>query len=325
MRGAAIAIAIASILSLSRTASAQSAQTTAEVLFDEGRRLMGEKRFNEACPKLAESRRLDPGIGVALYLGECYAQNAQYASAWGAFREAANLARNAKDARAKVADDRTAEMEKRLYRVALVVPPQARVSGLAVQRDGTAVIEALWGVEFPLDPGEHTFTASAPGKATWAKTITVPRDPGRASLEVPVLEDEKPIAPTTPAQKPQPVTPPPDAEKSSDGSGRRLLGLGIGVVGVIGIGAGTVFGLTAISKKKDIEGHCSGSVCDSNAAVDKRESARTSATISTVGFVAGGLLLAGGAVIFFTAPKGGSKTGMRIVPGIGSLAIDGRF
>ena len=326
MRGAAIAIAVASILSLSRTAAAQSAQTTAEVLFDEGRRLMGEKRFAEACPKLAESRRLDPGIGVALYLGECYAQNGQFASAWGAFREAGNLARNAKDTRAKVADDRAADMEKRLYRVALVVPPQARISGLSVQRDGAALGEALWGVEFPLDPGDHTFSASAPGKATWTKSITVPKDPGRTSVDLPVLEDEKPIAATPPPPKPvAPPTQPPPAEPPSDGSGRRMLGLGIGVAGVIGVGVGAVFGLTAISKKKDVEGHCSGSVCDSTAAVDKRESARNSATISTVGFVVGGVLLAGGAVIFFTAPKAESKTGIRIVPGIGSLGIDGRF
>ena len=36
----------------------------ADALFKEGRALLDAKKFDEACPKLAESQRLDPGAGT---------------------------------------------------------------------------------------------------------------------------------------------------------------------------------------------------------------------------------------------------------------------
>src|SRR5882757_7808503 len=44
----------------------------AEALFDEGRRLMTAGDFTAACPKFASSQALDPAIGTALNLANCY-------------------------------------------------------------------------------------------------------------------------------------------------------------------------------------------------------------------------------------------------------------
>ena len=59
---------------------------------------------------------------------------------------------------------------------------------------------------------------------------------------------------------------------------------GAGIVGLL-VGAG--FGLTALSLKGDRDARCStGNICDPEG-VEKDSDARTAATVSTVGFIAG--------------------------------------
>ena len=78
-------------------------------------------------------------------------------------------------------------------------------------------------------------------------------------------------------------------------------------VGGVGLVLGTIFGIRALSigDQSDL---CKlgpqGNGCPTTA-VDDQNTARSSGTISTIGFVAGGVLAAGGAVLFFTAPKPG--------------------
>src|SRR5580700_7484247 len=87
----------------SATAAAQATTDSAkaEALFREASRLLAKKQYPEACAKFAESKRLEPGIGVTLYLGDCYERVGRTASAWAAFRDAEALAREHKDKRAE--------------------------------------------------------------------------------------------------------------------------------------------------------------------------------------------------------------------------------
>src|SRR5262245_8870421 len=67
-------------------------KATAEALFADGRRLVGAGDYAAACPKFAASQKLDPGVGTALNLADCYERMGRWASAWAEFRSAASAA-----------------------------------------------------------------------------------------------------------------------------------------------------------------------------------------------------------------------------------------
>ena len=76
-------------------------------------------------------------------------------------------------------------------------------------------------------------------------------------------------------------------------------------------------------------GHCQpNNHCD-QVGFQARSDSKDAATLSTVAFAVGGVALAAGAVLFFTAPKGPQKAGLQVVPGLGrgAAGIDvlGRF
>src|SRR5271156_4573673 len=92
MIGRPLLVFTAVLLSVA-SAGAQSNSAMAESLFRDGKKLLEERRFDEACPKFKESSRLGPASGVELALGLCYEGQGKTASAWGAYVTAASLAR----------------------------------------------------------------------------------------------------------------------------------------------------------------------------------------------------------------------------------------
>src|SRR5262249_7510342 len=144
----------ACMLVFARPAFAQTPNaSTAETLYDEGKKLMLEGKFAEACERFEESQRLDPGTGTLLNLANCLNKLGKTASAWAKFREAAAIARAAvEQARVDLAEKSAAEIESRLSKVRFEVP---KIAGLTVNVDGVALGPASLATEIPLDPGEH--------------------------------------------------------------------------------------------------------------------------------------------------------------------------
>jgi hypothetical protein len=285
------------------TANAQEAndKAAAEVLFEQGRSLLLEGKVGEACPKLAESLRLDRGIGTMLFLAECWQRLGKTASAWAQFREAEIIAGQEKDAREKVAHERAERLAPTLSTLVITLPRESATPGLTVLRDGHPVGEAVFGTKTPIDPGPHVISASASGYKSWETKITVGANADEAKIVVPSLE-RLPAAPP-----PKGETPP-----SSSWPFQRTLGLGLAGVGLVGVGIGTAFGLSAIDKNNFADEHCPEIGCDRDG-IAAGERAVEHGTISTIGFIAGGALIVGGAVLFFTASSGtNAKAGARV-------------
>jgi len=285
------------VLACARLAAAQPAAdraAAAEALFDRGRGLMAEQRYAEACAKFAESERLDHGLGTLLNLADCYERNGQTASAWATFREVLAAAITERQPeRESIAREREKALRSKLVKLKIVVPPDSAVQGLSIWRDGTFVKRPQWGVPLPVDPGVHIIDVRAPGKQASVQTVEVP---ARAGAEIAV--DIKPLAERT-----HDVS----SADASRGRAQRAAGIAVGGVGVIGAVIGSAFGVRAIQKNGASADHCVGDRCDA-LGVALRSDAIYAGTASTIAFVAAGAMVAGGAVLYFAAPRGGKST-----------------
>jgi hypothetical protein len=298
-------------LALAVPAVAQAQDSTdraaAEALFSEGRRLMAAGDYKNACPKLASSQKLDRAIGTSLNLAECYEKSGRLASAWIEFRETASAARAAgsKD-REQLARERAAALEKKLSYLTITTAAAQR-DMVRVVRDGVAIDAAALGVPLPVDAGVHLIEVTAPGKKAYSEKVEVPATQARVTVEVPLLADA-PTAVASHVSVGTEMPSPAPSTSSSSGNGQRILGASLGGLGVVATAVGVVFGLKASSDWSSAKSDCASvpDVC-TGGAVSKQQDARSAANISTVAFAVGVAALAGGAVIYFTAPKGDSK------------------
>jgi hypothetical protein len=290
----------------------------AEALFQEGRRLMAQNKVAEACPKFEESHRLAPKLGTLLNLATCHDKQGKTGSAWGELTEALTLAKQAGEAeRVAYARKLLDDLEKRLSRVVLEVPKPT--DGEEVKLDGRVIVAAAFRTPIPVDPGDHTIEATAPGHASWSTIIGAKPGPSSVTVEVPALvasaapSDTAPPSPPPPAKKGPPPPPPPE---SHGPSGQLVAGLVIGGVGLAGIGVGSVFGVMTFGKQSDSEDHCVETRCDAEG-VDLRDSASTTATVSTIAFGVGAAALVGGIVLIATDSGGDASARAMLAPSFG--------
>jgi hypothetical protein len=307
---------VASIFLLSATAWAQPSSTDvalATELFNAGRDLVKEGNYAAACPKLAESARLDAKVGTLARLAECEEHIGKLASARARWQQASNLAKATNDNRAAHAESELARIDRIVPKIEIVLSGDAP-RDLVLRLDDAELGTGSLGVKLPVDPGKHTIHASAPGKRAASIETETKADGIVSRVVIPALADE---ASPAPVPAPAPPSPPPPREAPPESTGSsplRTIGLATAAVGVVGIGVGTVFGVIAKSKRDDSNaqpGGCNGNDCPGPAA-DTRNDARSAGNVSTVFFVAGAVLAAAGVTMFFVAPS--NARAVRIAP-----------
>jgi serine/threonine-protein kinase len=351
MKNRLLRCALAVALVTSGFASPALAQTVsdkaaAEGLFDQGRAAMQEGDFNKACGLLERSQHIDPAVGTLLYLAECFEKSGRTASAWATFREAADAATAVKDTqRARTGRERAQRLEPLLSRLTIQVAPETQqLAGLVIDQRDKQLQPALFNVPVPTDPGEYPITATAPGYESWKGTVTVPEKAGRVSIVVPQLKKGSeadaiaaagatppPAGSTAPEKPAQPQAGAPDSSPSaaqSKANSQRTMGLIVGAAGIVGVGIGTYFGLRAISKNSDAQDHCPASQCKDQEGVTLTDEARSAATAANIAFGVGLAALAGGVVLYLTAPSGQSAAQngtLQARVGLGSISLGGTF
>ncbi len=299
-------------------------KAAAQTLFEEGRKLMEQKNYAAACPKLESSQRLDPGAGTLMNLAACYEKNGQTASAWVTYTDAATASQERHPDWAKAARERVAALSPQLSHIVIDVPNPP--SGVEVTRDGKVLEAGSYGVSIPIDPGHHVIEATAPGHNPLHKEIDVAGNGAKASVTVTLTAQATAATTPTGPQRPE------EAPDSGRGNGMRAAGLATAGVGVAGLVVGAIFGGLAMGKKSDALPNCTADLSRCNAtgkaAIDD---AFTFATVSTIAFIAGGALAAGGLILFFAAPKAHSKESAALTIRLGSsggplgLTLGGAF
>jgi hypothetical protein len=165
-----------------------------------------------------------------------------------------------------------------------------------VSMDGAPLAASLDGRPIKIDPGEHTFRFEENGQPPVDKKLVL-REGDKDRRESVVLGPPPPAPTPAPAHSPDTATPGP-----SWWTTQRTLAVVGGGLGVVGLALGGVFGGLAIGDQNMEKSNCSSSGCSNRPqAQADYNTGGDNATASTVSFIAGGALLAAGAVLFFTA------------------------
>lgn len=300
-------------------------ETDADRLFKEAQTLMEQRRFAEACPKLELAYKKDQQLGTLINLAYCHKEAGVPWISWVEFREAeAKAVEQRRDDRRDFARAKMKEIEKNLSK--LVIDLRPGVELVEVDVEDRRVYDAEKGVPFAAEPGPRKMTFHAKGKKP--AVLLVPVNPVKESqskvqhIAIPELTDEAPIGalppdnntgPTRPTDPTTPATP----EKKSSWSGQKTLAVVAGVVGLGGIAVGSVFGMKTFNSpcnRAELKPGDPAPAGRPSCSEDQRDQASTDGAFSTIGFVAGGVLLGGAVVLWITAPSRGPSAQVTVGP-----------
>jgi hypothetical protein len=327
-------VLVATVLALlAGTAAAQKDKERADSLFKQGKKLMSEKHYNEACQAFEESFKLDPGIGTELNVAKCYEEWGKLRRAYRAYQQADQMAKDSNDSREPKIADLIAKLEPQVPKLTIKLPAGASPSKLSVQVDGEELDSAAFGKSRRVDPGPHTIEWTVDNGAKQSRVVPVERG-GNSELVIDLpgvaqpVRVEPRVEATEDTHKPreEPV------ETSDPGSGMRIGAYVAGGVGLAAIGVASYLAFSAHSQYTTaLSQHCGDhtNMCDPTG-LSETHDARSKANLATGVFIGGAVVAGAGIVLFVLAPHAThGEHALRVVPQVdghhAGFALDGRF
>jgi hypothetical protein len=297
--------AVAAVMALSLAATPAFAQASAEsratarALGEQGQTALDAKDYKKAEDDFRRAEGLFHAPTLLLGLARASAGEGKFVEAWEAYNRIileANTSTPAFSAALDSAKQEIGTVENRRSRVVITVTgPDAPHATL----DDTAVSGDALGVAMFLNPGSHTVKVAADGFNPASQTFTV-AEGATANVSVPMTKNPSVHVAPLPGAHGNDTTP------TSTWSTQKTLAVVAGGVGVVGVALGSVFGLIASSQASTAKNECMPGTCTPDghaAALSDHDSAATSGNVSTVAFIVGGVGLATGIVLWFTAPR----------------------
>jgi hypothetical protein len=296
----------------------------ARTLYTDGNTALKANDCAGAADKFSRAEKLYHAPTILVGLGRAYVCLGKFVRAKEQYNKVIRepLEPNAPDAFKKAVEDAKAEIVGLDAKIGFVTITINGPVEPVVTVDKEPVPVAALGVKRPVDAGTHVVQASANGYRAKEQSFTVVAGQEQA---VTLSLDQDPDAVA--------ITPPgpggPAAGGDSTKDTLQLVGfvaIGVGAAGLI---VGAITGGLAIGKHGDLEDSCPNGQCPETQQ-DTLDSYNTLGTVSTITFIAGGVVAAVGIVLVVIGSTGGSTeqaalehTTLELGPG--SLRLRGTF
>jgi hypothetical protein len=300
---AACALILVSITTAATAAPTAKDKADAKALAADGRKALKDKRWTDAISALKKADRLDSSLGLAMDLAQAQigagklVEASKTLAAASAGADATPAAKRGREAAKKALGDLQARI------------PTVKVKVTGAPADKTSVlidgIEVDGSAEIPVNPGEHSVGATADGFVSADKDVRC-GEGAREQVSLKLVRNRPAAAVAVEKEK---------------RTGSRVPGAVVTTIGAAGLAVGGIFGGLAWTKSNDVKSTCNGNLCPQVEAGDISAS-KTYGNVSTVAFIAGGVVAATGIVLLIAAPGGGAKSddagkSARVAPWIG--------
>lgn len=192
-------------------------------------------------------------------------------------------------------------------------------SDVSLVVDGASVPSAALSLPFRVNPGRHVIVARSAGRELRREVIAVEGDTMEVQLHFPVPS-------TSPSAAPPAATT--NAKQDAREGGWPTLAYVGGGVAIVGIVAGSVTGISAISHKNAAKRDCVDGSCPPSSWGDL-DSAHSMATASTVGFAVGAIGIGVALSSILLDQKPSSSRALRVSPEVSQngarLSVGGHF
>ena len=289
LRTSLAACAASLLLTSAAAAQGQAPPTQAQAHFTQAMQLFDKGEVPSACRTFEQSFEEEPAPGTLYNMAICHQREGLLGKA---YRELDELATRAEEQKlvdkAKAVRAKADAIVPKLGILHLVHRADARADVTALTLDGESLPKESWRRSVLVDPAAHTLIVQHSDGVAVTRQV-----PTLAAGQTVTLEMEDP-APSGALLHP----------------GLRLAAYVTGGIGAALLVGGSVAGVVAIIKKSKVDSYCQDGKCTNlMLGTTAQNQGKAAAAVSTVGFAAGGALLATGVVLFLMSREKASSEG----------------